>query len=130
MKINKPNHICKYSKCNLGEDGGAKHYYACDYCDRTDSWRSSACCIEHYELYIQEVLEARSKGNKIDVLPNRTDKSKDEVVELLETPVEEVKKRTEAELSEYLEDNKSLDEAIEEINAEIDKKPRNRKKRK
>ena len=49
---------------------------------------------------------------------------------ILETPVEEVKKRTEEELSEYLEDNKSLDEAIEEINAEIDKKPRNRKKRK
>lgn len=130
MKINKPNHICKYSKCNLGEDGGAKHYYACDYCDRTNAWRSSACCIEHYELYIQEVLESRSKGNKIDVLPNRTDKSKDEVVELLETPAEEVKKRTEEELSEYLEDNKSLDEAIKEINTEIDKKPRNRKKRK
>ena len=93
-------------------------------------WRSSACCIEHYELYIQEVLEARSKGNKIDVLPKRTDKSKAEIIGILEAPEEEVKKHTEEELSEYLEDNKTLDEAIEEINAEIDKKPRNRKKRK
>lgn len=130
MKINKPNHICKYSKCNLGEDGGAKHYYACDYCDRTNAWRSSACCIEHYELYIQEVLESRSKGNKTDVLPRRTDLEKDGIIQLLETPVEEVKKKTEEELKDYLDENTTLDDAIEKINEEIDKKPRNRKRRK
>lgn len=130
MKINKPNHICKYSKCNLGEDGGAKHYYACDYCDRTNAWRSSACCIEHYELYIQEVLEARSKGNKIDVLPRRTDLENVEIERILEAPIEEVKKKTEEELKDYLDNNTTLDEVIETINTEIEKKSRNRRKRK
>lgn len=60
-----PNHICKYSKCNLGTDANGnrcrKHYYACPDCDRLHSWRAVACCPEHYAAYMNEVAAARSK---------------------------------------------------------------------
>lgn len=128
MKINKPNHVCKYSGCTLGENGSPKHYYACDYCDRTNAWRASACCMEHYELYVQEVLEARSKNKKVDLLPRRTDKSKKEVETLLNTPIEEVKENTIEELKDYMGDGESLSDAVEKVNRDLDKpKPRRRK---
>ena len=56
----KSNTICKYSKCNLGENGGRKHYYSCGYCVATENWKSMACCKEHYDLYIKEVLTSKS----------------------------------------------------------------------
>ena len=103
----KANHVCKYSGCTLGKDGGRKEYYACGYCDATENWKSMACCKEHYNLYIQEVLEARSKGKKVDTLPDRTDMNKEE---------------TEIELKDYANENGEVDilEAVEKINKEID----------
>lgn len=59
-QINIPNHICKYSGCHYGSDGGRKHYYACPDCDAMSSWRSMGCCFEHYLCYQNEV--ARSRG--------------------------------------------------------------------
>ncbi len=127
----KPNHICKYSKCDLGEDGGRKHYYACNYCDRTNAWRSAACCKEHYDLYVQEVLEARSKNKVVNILPERTDKSQEEIQNLYEKSETAVLEETKQELKEYLNNGETIAEAIEVINTEIDnsnKKSRRRKK--
>lgn len=125
--MKKANHICKYSKCTLGADGGRKEYYACDYCDRINAWKSLACCKEHYDLYIQEVLEERSKANK---LPERIDKTEEEVKEIFEKPVEQVLEETKAELSEYSVDGEvDIDSAIDQINKEIsEKKPRKTRK--
>ena len=60
----KANHICKYSKCNLGNNGQPKQYYACDYCDRINSWKSIACCKEHFDLYIEEEKNNKSSKKK------------------------------------------------------------------
>lgn len=125
----KPNHICKYSGCTLGEDGGAKHYYACDFCDRTNAWRSMACCIEHYELYIQEVLEARAANKQVDALPKRTDKTKEEVKEMMNLDEQTVLENTKKELGEYMQNGESVAEVIERVNEEIDKKPKKRSRR-
>lgn len=121
----KPNHICKYSGCKNGVDEngnpGPKHYYACDYCDRVANWKSMACCFEHYQLYIEEVVRERAKDH---MLPSRTDKTEEEVKALMAEPIEEVKERTEKELSEYVPEGESLnvEKVVEKINEEIDKK--------
>lgn len=118
--MKKANHICKYSKCTLGKDGGRREYYACDYCDRINSWKSVACCKEHYDLYIQEVLDARSAANK---LPERTDKTEDEIKEIFQKPVEQVYEETKQELSEYVVDGElDVEKAVDEVNEEISAK--------
>lgn len=124
----KPNHICKYSKCNLGKDENGnpcqKHYYACDYCDRTANWKSMCCCFEHYQLYIQEVLEVREYDRKLSMLPHRTDMTEEEVKQLMTEPIDLVKEKTEKELSQYKENDEALnvEKVVEKINDEIDKK--------
>lgn len=116
------NHVCKYSKCNLGENGQPKKYYACDYCDRTNSWRSIACCFEHYNLYIDEELEKKSKINKINLLPNRTDMTSDEIKSLYNTPADQVLEKTQQDLQEYMDKYGVYDigNVIVKINEELD----------
>lgn len=119
----KPNHICKYSKCTYGSDGGKKHYYACGYCDATENWKSMACCKEHYNLYMQEILSAREKNEVVDTLPDRTDMTKEEVKNLKKKPLKQVKKETEKELQDYADEDGQVNihDAVDKINAEIDK---------
>lgn len=119
----KSNTICKYSKCNLGKDGGRKHYYSCGYCVATENWKSMACCKEHYDLYIEEVLEARQNGKEVDTLPDRTDMSKEDIKSLKKKSIKQVKKETEKELANYVDENGELNisEAVDKINKEIDK---------
>lgn len=119
MSINKANHICKNRNCPHGINGEPKHYYACNYCDRTKQWRSMACCPECYDEYIKQVLEARSKKQKVNSLPQRIDKTEDEIIEIMNTPQEVVLEQTKEELNEYLKDNNSIAEAIDTINNEI-----------
>lgn len=117
----KANHICRYSGCTLGKDGKPKEYYACDYCDRINSWRSVACCREHYDSYIREELDRKSRKGILDLLPNRTDKTKEEIRQLYNIPAEEVFNQTKESLKEYINDDMSnLNDAIEQINQEID----------
>ena len=125
----KPNHICKYSGCTLGDDGGRKHYYACDYCDRTETWRSMACCIEHYEQYIKEVLEARAANKVVNTLPERTDKTESEVKELFKQSKQETFDNAKEELKEYMEGGETIAQAVEKANKDIEKKS-TRKRRK
>lgn len=122
----KPNHICKYSGCKLGKDENGnpapKHYYACDYCDRTANWKSMCCCFEHYQLYIEEVIKVRELDRK-SMLPNRTDMPVEKVEELMKKPIEIVKENTLKELSQYAEDGEEInvEKVVEKINDDIDK---------
>ena len=118
----KANTICKYSKCNLGKDGGRKHYYSCGFCVASENWRSMACCKEHYQLYMEEVRHARQSGQETDLLPDRTDLTKEEVRALQKKPLDQVKQETEQELSEYAQEDGNLDliQAVEKINKELE----------
>ncbi len=118
----KANTICKYSKCNLGKDGGRKHYYSCGFCVASENWRSMACCKEHYQLYMEEVRHARQSGQETDLLPDRTDLTKEEVRALQQKPLDQVKQETEQELSEYAQEDGNLDliQAVEKINKELE----------
>lgn len=78
-----------------------------------------ACCPECYDEYIKQVLEARSKKQKVNSLPQRIDKTEDEIIEIMNTPQEVVLEQTKEELNEYLKDNNSIAEAIDTINNEI-----------
>ena len=113
----KPNHICKNPECR-------KHYYACDHCDRTKSWRSVACSPECYQKYVDLVIAERSKGKTIEVKPERTDITEKEVDELLTQPIEVVAEKTKEELKDYVNEDGSVDfaNAVDEINAELNKK--------
>lgn len=125
----KPNHICKYSGCTLGDDGGRKHYYACDYCDRTESWRSMACCIEHYELYIREVLEARAANKVVNTTPERTDKTESEVKEILNQDENQALESAKEELKDYMSGGETIAQAIEKANSDIEKKTKIRRRK-
>lgn len=124
----KTNHVCKYSGCTLGENGSRKEYYACDYCDRVNSWRSMACCKEHYDLYIKEILEARSKDTK--PVPERTDKSKDEIDDMYKKSIDEVRAESEKELETLTgEKLSSIEAAVDKVNSKNNppKQRRNKK---
>ncbi len=120
--MKKANTICKYSKCNLGKDGGRKEYYACMYCAATENWKSLACCKEHYDLYIQEVLDARAKGENPDTLPDRKDMTKEEIKALKKKPLKKVKEETVKELKEFADEDGNVDiqEAVDQINKKLE----------
>ncbi len=83
MSEQKPNHICKNPECR-------KHYYACDRCDKIQSWRSVACSVECYKKYTDLVIEVRTKGKNIISKPERTDMTESDVDVLLNKPMEKV----------------------------------------
>ena len=95
----KPNHICKNPECR-------KAYYACNYCDRTLTWKSVACSKECYQKYTDLVIAERTKGKTVSVKPERTDMTEKEVDELLEQPIEDVLKETKEELKDYVSEEK------------------------
>ena len=113
----KANHICKNPECR-------KHYYACDYCSKTLNWRSVACSSSCYQKYVDLVIAERSKGKIIEIKPERTDMTETEVDALMETPIEEVIEKTKEELKDFADNNGEVDfaKAVDEINAELDKK--------
>lgn len=119
----KANTICKYSQCKLGPNGTRKHYYSCGYCAAAENWKSMACCREHYQLYLEEVRSARERGLEVDLLPHRTDLSREEIRSLKKRPLEQVKRETEAELRDYADERGEIhiSEAVEQINRELEK---------
>ena len=125
MTFKETNHICKNAHCPNGKNGEPKHYYTCDYCDRSNQWKSLACSIECYEEYVKQVIEARNANNVVNIKPVRTDLTENEVDELMVTPIEEVLEKTKEELKEYTTDENgeiitSISEAVTKINEEID----------
>ena len=113
----KPNHICKNPECK-------KHYYACNFCDKNKNWRSVACSFACYQKYMDLVIAERSKGKNIEVKPERTDMTEQEVNTLMESPIEEVIKQTKEVLKEFTDIDGNVDfaKAVDEINEELDKK--------
>lgn len=121
----KANHICKNPECR-------KHYYACNYCDRSQNYKSVACSFPCYQKYMDLVIAERSKGKTVDVKPERTDMTEKEVDILLETPMEIVLEETKQELAEYADIDGNIDftKTVNEINKELDKKTTTRSKKK
>ena len=125
MSEMKPNHICKNPECK-------KAYYACNFCDKNQNWRSVACSFACYQKYTDLVIAERSKGKTIEVKPERTDMTEKEVDELLKRPVEEVLEETKEELKDFadIDGNVNFAKAVDEINMELDKKTTTRSKKK
>ena len=123
MAIKQPNTLCKNRNCTKGADGGRKHYYACRYCTHSENWRAMACSWECYLEYQTQIIEARHNDDPVDLVPERTDMTRDEVVTLIsETPTEQVVAETEVELAAELEVNPSMGfgEIVDAINEEMD----------
>ncbi len=118
----KPNHICKNPRCR-------REYYSCDYCDRIQRWKSVACSWGCFMEYQDIVINARSKGEEISTLPERTDMSENEVRELMKKPVEDVLQKTKTDLKEYISsDTSDFSKVVDKINNDLDKKQRYKKK--
>ena len=113
----KANHICKNPECR-------KKYYACDFCGRTLNWRSVACSFACYQKYMDLVIAERSKGKDVEVKPERTDMTEQEVDALMEAPIEEVIEKSKEDLKDFADINGDVDfaKAVDEINRELDKK--------
>ena len=113
----KANHICKNPECR-------KHYYACDYCGRSQNWRSVACSFACYQKYMDLVIAERSKGKDVEVKPERIDMTEQEVDALMEAPIEEVIEKTKEDLKDFADIDGNVDfaKAVDEINRELDKK--------
>lgn len=126
MALKKPNTVCKNRNCTKGKDGGRKVFYSCKYCVHTISKQSVACCDECFEEYLAQVTEAREKGAPFtfeERLPERTDITGEEVLNLvMETPTEQVVAETEKELAEELDGelNRSYSVAVRKINEALD----------
>ena len=121
----KPNHICKNPECKQA-------YYACNFCDKNQNWRSVACSFACYQKYTDLVIAERSKGKTIEVKPERTDMTEKEVDELLKKPIEEVLEETKEELKDFadIDGNVNFVKAVDEINRELDKKTTTRSRKK
>ena len=118
----KANTICKNVNCTHGVDGGRKHFYSCFYCLKVQNWKSVCCSEECYTEYSSQVKEARSKDKPVDLLADRTDMTKNEVLEIMTAPIDDVIDMTKSELKDYQND---LDEVgysgvVEKINQELD----------
>ena len=123
MAMKKPNTVCKNRDCHKGSDGGRRHYFVCRYCTHTENWRAVACCWECYMAYQAQLIAARSNHEPVDLLPERTDMTREEVHALIfDTPVEQVIADTEAELSEELEEHPSMgfSDIVDIINQELE----------
>lgn len=128
----KPNTICKNRNCNKGEDGGRKHYYACHYCAHSENWRAMACSWECYMEYQAQIIESRRKEEPVNLLPERTDMTQDEVKTLIfDTPTEEVIQMTETELAAEIEEHPAMgfDELVDHVNEKLDKQKTSKKKK-
>lgn len=122
MALKKPNTLCKNVNCTKGDNGGRKHYYSCRFCVREENWRSLACSWECYMEFNDQVMKARNHGVTADILPERTDMTKDKVIELINAPIEQVIQETERELAAEIEANpsKGFDEIVDQINEDLD----------
>ncbi len=114
--MKKPNHVCR----NCG-----KEYFACKYCDRTANWKSivcNECGFEGYLSYAEKVESERFANRNFKIIPERTDMTEKEVVDLLHAPIDKVVEETKNELLDYTNDIEELglSAVIDNINSEID----------
>lgn len=125
MAMKQPNTLCKNRDCHKGADGGRKHYYTCRFCTHSENWRAVACCPECYDAYMKQVAEARGQIAPEELLPERTDMTREEVAALIsEAATEQVIEETKAELAEEMAENPDagIGAIVDMINADLDKK--------
>ena len=109
MKIlpeREPNHVCAYC---------GKAYYACNYCDRT-GYKWLACSPECFA----EV--AWKYGSQYAHLkPQRTDMTDEEIDEMMNKPLEQVRQESAEELSDYKDELEQIgfDGVVDLINREM-----------
>ena len=109
MALKQPNTLCKNRDCHKGKDGGRKHYYTCRYCAHSENWRAVACSPECYDEYMRQVAEARGVLSREELLPERTDMTPEEVMELIhDLPTEQVMEETRQELAEEMAEHPGL----------------------
>lgn len=77
------------------------------------------------------VIAERSKGKTVEIKPERTDMTEQELDILMETPVETVLEKTKEELKDYadIDGNVNFAETVDEINRELNKKTTTRSKK-
>ena len=129
--LKKVNTVCRNPNCTHGEDGKPKEFYACYSCLKKERWRSYCCCYECYEEYTQAILKSRAEGKPVEVIQNRKDLTKEEILEVKSMPDEVIDDYVKnVELKDYFEENPemSIGEAVEMVNNDIDR-DRKRKKR-
>jgi hypothetical protein len=113
----KPNTICRWCE---------KKYYACKYCQRTQSWRSFCCSVECHEKYVKAILDNR----ELEKQGKFTLQSTKEIEEVKSMSPEEALETTKEDLKDYLEENpdKSLTEVLDVVNSDIEKSRKRKKK--
>lgn len=98
-----------------------KHYYACKYCIKNQTWRSFCCSKECHEEYVKTILDER-ESMKLANNTNNTDLSNEELENIKSMTSEEALKQTKEDLKDYIEENPdiSLSEVINLVNNDID----------
>ena len=112
--IKKPNSLCKNINCQ-------KPFFACAYCTANLKWRAIACSPECHDAYVEQVIAARAAGKEVNLLPERTDMTEDEVRDLMQKPADEVAAITREELKDHTDDlaELGLGGTIDKINEDI-----------
>ena len=107
MPERKPNHVC--ACCG-------KLYYACNYCDRT-GYKWLACSPKCFAEVAWKYGVANAPRK-----PQRIDKTEEEIKEMMNQPLEQVKAESEAELSDYKDELEQIgfDGVVDLINREMD----------
>lgn len=124
MAVKIPNTICKNRNCTKGKNSGRMHFYSCRYCLNQATWRSIACSEDCYSEYMDQVAEARSKSEPIDLFPERTDMTTEEVKNIVQNEsVEDAMAITKEELKDEFEENPkaSIAEIVKKVNKKIRK---------
>ena len=68
------NHECR----NCG-----KKYYACNDCERVNSWKKICCSVKCYDEYTEKIIRSRMKKQEVEVAPVvETEVSEPEVTEV------------------------------------------------
>lgn len=122
--VKQPNTTCSNPNCKHGEGGQPKTFYACYSCLKKEKWRSYCCCYECYEEYTRLILESRAKGKPVEVIQNRNDLTKNEILEIKKMDDDVVDNYVKTvELKDYFEENPemSIGEAVEKVNKDIEK---------
>lgn len=132
-QVKKANTICRNPNCTHGVDGKPKMFYACYSCLKKERWRSYCCCYECYEEYTQIILKSRAEEKPIEVIQNRTDMTKEQILEVKNMPEEAVDEYVKTvELKDYFDEDPdmSIGEAVEKVNKDIERTSKRKRKKK
>lgn len=82
--------------------------------------------------YQAQIIESRRKEEPVNLLPERTDMTQEDVKTLIyDTPTEEVIQMTETELAAEIEEHPAMgfDELVDHVNEQLDKQKTSKKKK-